>query len=80
MKLLMKSWDQWLIALTGAPAIFLTQLGDATLLPYACLLGLAGQVGWFNATLKARQYGMFWTCFLYTWAWLIGFWNYWVVA
>lgn len=75
----MNMGEQILIAMFGASAVYLTQQGNDALRKYAPLLGLCGQPFWFYATYQAEQWGIFVLCFLYTYAWCTGIWNYWIM-
>jgi hypothetical protein len=67
------------IMLTGVTAVFLSQSKSERLRKFACLFGLIGQPFWFYATYTAEQWGIFAVCFLYTFSWARGFWNYWLL-
>lgn len=70
-------WDQWLILVAGAGAVGLSQMpGECA--RWACIVGLVGQVGWFHASVKAKQWGIFLSCFLYSAMWGIGLWQHWI--
>jgi len=69
---------QGVILVTGALAIWLTQLGLPGASKAACLIGLAGQPFWLLATFRARQWGMFSLSIFYTGAWIFGVWTYWL--
>lgn len=66
------------IALFGVAGIWLSQDARPSWRRWACICGCIGQPFWFYATWKAQQYGMFGLCFLYSWAWLRGVWNFWI--
>jgi len=70
-------WDQWLILITGPAAIGLSQIGGKWA-RWACIVGLCGQFGWFTATFKAAQWGMFLASFVYAGMWMIGFYRHWL--
>lgn len=72
------SLDQVFIALTGMTSILLTQQKNEGLKKYACILGLIGQPFWFYSSYQAEQWGIFILCFGYTYAWFVGFKNYWL--
>jgi hypothetical protein len=71
--------DQIAIMLTGVTAVFLSQSKSERLRKYACIFGLIGQPFWFYATWQAEQYGIFALCFLYTFSWARGAWNFWLL-
>lgn len=71
------SFDQIGVALFGVTAVALSQMGPKWH-RYACIFGLLSQPFWFYATWTAGQWGIFALCFLYTFAWLNGFYRYWV--
>lgn len=68
------------IALTGVVAIWLSQDKRERWRKYACLFGLAGQPFWFYSAYSTEQWGIFILCTFYTWAWLKGFRNNWLVT
>lgn len=70
--------DQIGIMLFGVTAVFLSQSKNEWLRKHACFFGLAGQPFWFYATYNAEQWGIFAMCFLYTFSWLRGLWNFWI--
>lgn len=70
--------EQLVIALTGVPAVFLSQSKLLERQRWACVVGLLGQPFWFIVTVRAEQWGMVALCVVYTCAWARGFWNYWV--
>jgi len=71
--------EQVMIAFTGAVAIYLTQQEKRLhLKKYACIFGLVGQPFWFYSAYTAEQYGVLALTTFYTYAWLIGFKNYWL--
>lgn len=72
------TWDQWLILLTGPTAIFFSQSRYKELNKWACILGLIGQGGWFYTLYLHEQWGAFYSSFFYTYAWLVGFRNWWI--
>ena len=71
-------WDQLLILVTGPAAIGMSQIERTK--RFACLVGLAGQAGWFHATWIAEQWGMFAASFVYAGMWGIGLWRHWLSA
>lgn len=70
--------EQLAIALTGVTAIFLSQSKSEHLRKWACWFGLVGQPFWFYAAYTAEQWGIFALCFLYTFSWARGVWNFWI--
>lgn len=70
--------EQLAIMLTGATAIFLSQSKSERLRKLACLFGMAGQPFWFWTTYVNEQWGIFAMCFLYTFSWARGVWNFWI--
>lgn len=70
--------DQFIIAVTGLVAIWLTQEREAGRRRWACWFGLLGQPFWFYATWQAQQWGMFVLSIFFTLAWFRGVWNLWV--
>jgi hypothetical protein len=71
--------EQAAIALTGIVAIWLTQQSNDNWKKYACLFGLAGQPFWFYAAYTAEQWGILALTFFYTYSWLLGFKNNWII-
>lgn len=69
---------QIMIGICGAVAVGLTQSRYESRRRYACLFGLAGQPFWFYAAYTSQQWGIFFVCFLYTLAWLRGFYNHFI--
>lgn len=69
---------QSLIAITGVGAVWLSQDSRASYQKYACLFGLAGQPFWFYSSFITEQWGIFFLSFIYTFAWIKGFKNYWL--
>lgn len=67
-----------MIALTSIIAIFLTQSEDIKKQKFASIFGLIGQPFWFISSYESQQWGIFILCFLYTFAWLKGFYRFWV--
>ena len=65
------------IMMTGVTAVFLSQSKSERLRKFACIFGLIGQPFWFYATYTAEQWGIFAMCFLYTFSWARGVWNFW---
>ena len=72
------SAEQFAIMLTGVTAVFLSQSKSERLRQFACLFGIAGQPFWFYAAWSAEQWGIFAMCFLYTFSWARGVWNFWI--
>jgi hypothetical protein len=70
--------DQLVIALTGVPAVFLTQSKREKLRKCACLFGICGQPFWIYAALTAEQWGILALTGLYTFAWAKGVWQNWL--
>ncbi len=70
--------DQIVIAVTGVPAVWLSQDSRHKWRRWSCVLGVVGQPFWFYAAWKAEQWGIFALCFLYSYAWGRGVWNNWI--
>jgi hypothetical protein len=68
---------QTVILLSGALAIWLTQVGSLRASRAACVIGLIGQPCWLYATAAAGQWGMFALSVFYTGTWLFGVRTYW---
>jgi len=71
--------DQIVIALTGVPAVFLTQSKSEKLRKCACLFGACGQPFWIYAAWTAEQWGILALTSLYTFAWFKGVWQHWLL-
>ncbi|GGY78953.1 hypothetical protein GCM10011613_24660 [Cellvibrio zantedeschiae] len=69
---------QFIIAITGVAAIFLSQTEKMELRKYACIFGLAGQPFWFYESFNAEKWGIFGLTFAYTAAWVKGIHLYWI--
>lgn len=69
---------QAVILVSGALAVWLTQLGLHDASKAACLIGLVGQPFWLYATSRANQWGMFLLSIFYTGAFLFGVWTFWI--
>lgn len=70
--------SQIFIAILGVTAVWLTQQPNEALKKYACIFGIASQPFWFYAAWASQQWGIFFLCFVYSAAWLFGFYNYWL--
>jgi hypothetical protein len=71
--------EQVMIALTGVPAVWLSQDTRAEWRKWACIFGLCGQPFWLYSAWSAQQWGIFLLCILYTFSWWKGFYNNWVL-
>ena len=71
--------EQIAIAVTGLVAIWLTQQRREGWKRYACLFGIVGQPFWFYSSYQAEQWGIFVLAVFYTYAWLVGIKNNWMV-
>jgi hypothetical protein len=71
--------EQIAIALTGATAVWLSQDHRASWRKWACIFGVVGQPFWFYSAYQSEQWGIFALCFLYTYSWLRGVKNNWLV-
>lgn len=71
--------EQIFIAFTGALAIYLSQQEKyIKLKKYASVFGLVGQPFWFYTSYVNDQWGIFILSIFYTYAWYVGFKNYWI--
>jgi hypothetical protein len=70
--------SQIFIAIFGVTAVWLTQQPNESLKKYACLFGIASQPFWFYAAWASQQWGIFFLCFVYSAAWLMGLYHYWI--
>lgn len=71
--------EQIAIAITGVVAIYLTQQPREEWKRYACLFGVVGQPFWFYSVYMAQQWGVFILCIFYTYAWVLGIYNNWII-
>lgn len=71
--------EQIFIALTGIIAIWITQQKNDNLKKYACLFGIAGQPFWFYSAFSNEQWGIFILCIFYTYSWVLGIYNHWIL-
>lgn len=69
---------QIFIALFGVTAIALSQCESPSLRRWASVFGLVSQPFWYWTSWHAEQWGIFALSFLYTAAWMKGFWGAWV--
>lgn len=70
--------DQIGIAIFGLTAIVLSQTGSLRFIKWAPIFGLLSQPFWFYTTYVNEQWGVFILVFFYTFAWMLGIYNYWV--
>ncbi|HTF98601.1 MAG TPA: hypothetical protein VL995_20840 [Cellvibrio sp.] len=70
--------SQIAIAITGIISVWLSQDTCTNRRKYACWFGLAGQPFWFYVSYTEQQWGIFLLSFVYTFAWMRGFKNYWI--
>lgn len=71
---------QFIILVSGAIAIWLTQQPNTGWQRYACLVGIVGQPFWLYSTWEAQQFGMFGLSVFYTYSWLLGIKVHWLDA
>lgn len=71
--------EQIAIAFTGVTAIWLSQDSRESWRRYACLFGIVGQPFWFYSAYMAEQWGIFGMCFLYSYSWIRGIRNNWIL-
>jgi hypothetical protein len=71
-------FEQTMIALTGALAIWMTQDRRLAVQKWACVVGLIGEPFWLMSTWREAQWGMFLLTLLYTLAWLRGVKRFWL--
>lgn len=72
------SYDQIMIMLFGATAVWLSQDRRASWRRWACVLGMMAQPFWFIAAWKAAQWGILAINCIYTYAWARGIWTNWI--
>lgn len=72
-------FEQIAIAVTGVIAIWLTQQSREEWKKYACLFGLCGQPFWFYSAYTAEQWGILLLSGFYTYSWLLGIKNNWLI-
>jgi hypothetical protein len=70
--------DQVAIFVFGIAAVWLSQDPRPKWTRFACVFGLASQPFWFYTTATHHQWGIFASAFLYTYAWVRGFYHHWV--
>lgn len=66
------------IVFFGVIAIWLSQDRRQRVARWSCVFGLCAQPFWYVASYSAGQWGIFAISFLYTAAWLRGFYNHWI--
>lgn len=71
-------FNQLMIALLGVTAVFLSQADDVKFQKWAGIFGLLGQPFWFYAAYTTQQWGIFFLCFLYSFAWAKGVYRFWI--
>ncbi len=70
--------EQVVIAVAGVAAAVMSQARGFKVRRWACIAGLVAQPAWYVATWQAGQWGMFVLSLVYTAAWCLGVWNYWL--
>jgi len=70
--------EQVVIGFTGTTAIWLTQDKRPHFRKWASVVGLIGQPAWYYASFVTEQWGIFFLSFLYTYAWMRGFYFNWI--
>ena len=73
---MMNNIVQFLLLVTSAVAVFLTQQQNENLKKFAPIVGLISQPFWIYATYNANQWGMFILSIFYILIWCIGIKNY----
>lgn len=71
-------FEQSMIFLTGACAIWLTQDSRPNVQRWACIVGLVGQPLWLWGSWRTGQWGVFLLSMAYAVAWARGFNRYWI--
>lgn len=69
---LVTSWDQVMIAITGFGAAWVNQDPRGHVRRWACIVGLVGQPFWFYSTFTQEQWGAFAVVASYTVAFMRG--------
>lgn len=65
--------EQIIIGITGALAILFSQQKKyPNLIILGPVIGIISQPFWFYVTYQAQQWGMFFLCFIYMYAWVVG--------
>lgn len=70
--------NQFFIFTLSMAAIFCSQNSSEKIRKYACLFGIASQPFWLYETWYTNQTGMFLLAIVYTFIWLMGFYNFWI--
>ena len=71
--------EQVAIGICGIASVFLSQSQHWRWQRFACLFGLAAQPFWFYATFKACQWGILFLSLIYTFGWMRGVYNFWIL-
>ena len=71
--------DQIAIPTLGVSAIVLAMNNNPRHRRWASVLGISGQVFWFDAAVQAHQWGIVVASVFYTASWCYGLWQQWVV-
>ena len=66
------------IAIFGVTAVYFSQQANEGLKKWASVFGLLSQPFWFYSMWTTEQYVILALCFVYAYAWGLGFYNYWV--
>jgi len=68
---------QIMIFVLGTASIFLLAQ-KSKLQRWGYIVGLAGEIFWFISTVRAKQWGIFALCFIYTACFILGIYNHWI--
>lgn len=71
-----KARRQIIIFITSASAIWLVNSPDPEMRFLAAIFGIIGQPLWFYESYKAKQWGVFASCFFFLGGWIFGIVNY----
>ena len=76
----MNTLIQVIIFTTEALAMYLTQQSNKDLQKYSPIIGLLGEPFWIYTSYISEQWGILGLSIIYTYIWLLGYYNYWVVT
>lgn len=68
-----------MLAVFGVTAVYLSQSSSYNQRKYASVFGLLGQPFWFYLSFTGEQWGIFILSFIYSAAWMKGFYMYWIL-
>jgi hypothetical protein len=74
----LNDWCNILIVIVGPSASIMSQSKQFRLRKFAPMVAIWGQPAWIYLAWTSNNMGMFAVCFLYTYGWLLGIYNYWI--